>query len=46
VGFLLEKTGGNYIPLFVIAGLAYLFALVVVHLLNPQHKPAKFILEG
>jgi ACS family hexuronate transporter-like MFS transporter len=39
-GMLLEATG-SYVPLFVIAGTAYLFALVVVHLLVPRMQPAR-----
>jgi ACS family hexuronate transporter-like MFS transporter len=39
-GLLLQATG-SYVPLFVIAGTAYLFALVVVHLLVPRMQPAR-----
>jgi ACS family hexuronate transporter-like MFS transporter len=35
VGFLLESTG-SYLPVFLIAGSAYLFALLIVHLLAPR----------
>ncbi len=42
VGFLLQKTGGNYVLLFLIAGFAYLFAFLVIFLLNPNLKPAVF----
>jgi ACS family hexuronate transporter-like MFS transporter len=41
VGWLLEKTGGNYVPLFVIAGFAYLFALTVIQILAPRLKPVQ-----
>lgn len=41
VGVLLQKTHGNYVPLFIIAGLAYLFAFGVIQALNPRLEPAK-----
>ena len=40
VGFLLETTG-SYVPVFILAGSAYLLALLVVHLLAPRLEPAK-----
>ena len=39
-GFLLEKTG-SYVPLFVMAGSAYLLALAAVHVLAPKLEPAR-----
>jgi ACS family hexuronate transporter-like MFS transporter len=39
-GLLLQATG-SYVPLFVIAGTAYLFALLVVHALVPRMQPAR-----
>jgi ACS family hexuronate transporter-like MFS transporter len=39
VGFLLQATG-SYVPVFIMAGSAYLLALVVVHLLVPRLEPA------
>jgi len=39
-GLLLQATNGNYIPLFLIAGFAYLVALLVIHLLAPNLTPA------
>jgi ACS family hexuronate transporter-like MFS transporter len=39
VGFLLEATG-SYLPVFIMAGSAYLVALAVVHLLVPRLEPA------
>jgi ACS family hexuronate transporter-like MFS transporter len=39
-GLLLEATG-SYVPVFLIAGSAYLFALLVVHLLVPRMQPAE-----
>jgi ACS family hexuronate transporter-like MFS transporter len=35
------KATGSYIPLFLIAGLAYLAALAVVQILSPRLQPAK-----
>jgi ACS family hexuronate transporter-like MFS transporter len=40
VGFLLETTG-SYLPVFIMSGLAYVAALVVVHLLVPRLEPAR-----
>jgi len=39
-GFLLEKTG-SYVPVFVMAGSAYLLALICVHVLAPRLEPAR-----
>ncbi|HEV2962600.1 MAG TPA: MFS transporter [Candidatus Angelobacter sp.] len=39
-GYVLQWTG-SYLPMFIIAGSAYLLALVVIHVLNPQLKPAQ-----
>ncbi len=41
VGEILQRTAGNYVPIFIIAGTAYLFALLVIHLLAPRLEPAK-----
>jgi ACS family hexuronate transporter-like MFS transporter len=38
-GFLLETTG-SYVPVFLMAGSAYLLALIVVHALAPRLEPA------
>ncbi len=38
VGGILEKTG-NYLPIFIMAGSAYLLALLVIHLLAPRLEP-------
>ena len=43
VGAILERTG-SYVPIFIIAASAYLFALLVIHLLAPRLEPAN--LEG
>ncbi len=41
IGFLLDATG-SYVPVFIMAGSAYLVALAVVHLLAPRLEPADF----
>jgi ACS family hexuronate transporter-like MFS transporter len=38
-GFLLEFTG-SYVPVFIMAGSAYLLALLLIHLLAPRLEPA------
>lgn len=38
-GFLLQATH-SYVPIFFIAGSAYLFALLIIHLLAPRLEPA------
>lgn len=43
VGAILERTG-SYVPIFIIAASAYLFALLVIHLLAPRLEPVP--LEG
>ena len=40
IGFLLHSTG-SYVPVFLMAGSAYLAALLVVHLLAPRLEPAR-----
>lgn len=40
IGFLLETTG-SYVPVFLMAGSAYLLALLAVHLLAPRLAPAR-----
>ncbi len=39
-GLLLQWTG-SYVPIFIVAATAYLFALLVIHLLVPRLEPAK-----
>jgi len=39
VGFLLQTTG-SYIPVFILAGSAYLLALGIVQALAPRLEPA------
>src|SRR5438128_4065021 len=38
-GYILDRTGGNYMIMFLIAGSAYLFALLIVHSLAPRLAP-------
>ena len=40
VGEILQKTG-SYVPIFIIAGSAYLVALLIIHILAPRLEPAK-----
>ena len=40
-GNVLEANGNNYSPIFVVCGLAYVSALLVIHLLVPRLQPAK-----
>lgn len=40
VGEILQRTG-SYVPIFIIAGTAYLIALLVIHLLTPRLEPAR-----
>jgi ACS family hexuronate transporter-like MFS transporter len=44
-GYVLQRTG-SYLPLFIIAGSAYLTALLIIHLLNPQLQPAQLESEA
>ena len=39
VGYVLEWTG-SYVPIFIMAGSAYLIALLAIHLLAPRMEPA------
>lgn len=45
VGYVLEWTG-SYLPIFIIAGSAYLVALLFIHLLAPHFTPAQVELEA
>src|SRR5262249_53912775 len=40
VGFIFPWTG-SYLPVFIIAGSAYLVALLVIHLVVPRMEPAR-----
>jgi MFS transporter, ACS family, hexuronate transporter len=39
VGFILKVTGNNYVPVFLMAGSAYLLAILAIHLLVPKLSP-------
>lgn len=41
VGLILQMTHGNYLPVFVIAGLAYLVAIAIIQVLVPRLDPAE-----
>ena len=40
VGYILQSTG-SYVPIFIIAGSAYLVALAIIQLLVPKLEPAR-----
>lgn len=40
-GYILDRTGGNYMIIFAIAGSAYLVALAIIHLLAPKLEPVE-----
>jgi ACS family hexuronate transporter-like MFS transporter len=42
----IKDATGSYLPLFVIAGSAYLVALLIVHLIVPRLEPAELVGEG
>jgi len=35
-GLVLQSNGNNYVPIFIVCGLAYVSALLVIHLLVPK----------
>jgi ACS family hexuronate transporter-like MFS transporter len=39
VGFILKVTNNNYVPVFLMAGSAYLLAILTIHLLAPKLSP-------
>jgi ACS family hexuronate transporter-like MFS transporter len=41
VGLILQYTNNSYFSVFIIAGSAYLIALLIIHLLAPKLEPAK-----
>src|SRR4029077_18106920 len=45
-GYILERTGGNYMIIFCIAASAYLLALTVIHLLAPKLEPVENLGQG
>jgi ACS family hexuronate transporter-like MFS transporter len=40
-GRVLEATNNDYVPIFIVCGLAYVSALLVIHLLAPRLEPAR-----
>ena len=40
-GRILQANPGHYLPMFVVAGTAYMAALLIIHLLVPNLEPAK-----
>lgn len=40
VGRVLDANGGNYTPIFLVCGSAYLLALAIIHLIAPRLEPA------
>ena len=44
-GFVLQFTG-SYVPMFIIAGSAYLVALLIIHLILPRLEPAELDIES
>jgi len=42
VGHVLQANGNNYTPIFLFCGLAYVSALLMIHLLVPRMRPALF----
>jgi len=40
IGSILQATGGNYVPIFIIAACIYLSAILMIHLLAPKMEPA------
>ena len=40
-GRVLEATNNDYVPIFIVCGLAYVTALLVIHLLVPRLEPAR-----
>ena len=38
-GKILESSGSNYLPVFMICGSAYITALLIIHLLAPRMEP-------
>lgn len=40
-GRILEATGSNYVPIFLICGSAYVGALLIMHLLSPKMEPVQ-----
>jgi len=45
-GWVLQHNGNNYAPIFIVCGLAYVTALLVIHVLSPRLAPATLDAEG
>lgn len=45
-GWLLQRNGSNYTPVFLVCGLAYVSALLIIHLLVPRLERATLRPEG
>jgi MFS transporter, ACS family, aldohexuronate transporter len=45
-GYILERTGGNYMIIFSTAASAYLLALAIIHLLAPNLEPVRNLGKG
>jgi hypothetical protein len=45
-GIVLQNNGNNYTPIFVICGLAYVTALLIIHLLVPRLDRADLSTTG
>jgi ACS family hexuronate transporter-like MFS transporter len=43
IGFVLQMTHGNYVPIFIMAGSAYLAALLFINVLSPNLRPLDII---
>ena len=41
IGNVLDKNGGNYTPIFLVCGFAYIAAVGVVQLMSPKLEPVK-----
>lgn len=41
IGFILQTTHGNYVPVFILAGSAYLVAILAIHALAPRLEVAQ-----
>jgi MFS transporter, ACS family, hexuronate transporter len=46
VGLILQYTNNNYLSIFIIAGSAYLIALLIIHLLVPNLEPANLDVQS
>jgi len=44
-GYVLQLTNSNYVPIFIVCGVVYLIALLIIHLLAPRLEAAKVEIE-